>query len=122
MLEAVKSDGYALKWASKHLQNDKEIVLESVSNYSFSLIYASPELKNDRQIIIEALISEKKNNIKMIEDARIEDAKDIFDEVHHLARKYSIIELLSEEMKNDKELLLMAVESNGWVIDRLPKI
>ena len=58
----------------------------------------------------------------MIEDAKIEDAKDIFDEVHHLAGKYSIIELLSEEMKNDKELLLMAVESNGWVIDRLPKI
>lgn len=30
VLEAVKEDGYALRYASEELQNDKEVVLEAV--------------------------------------------------------------------------------------------
>ena len=34
-------DGYALQFASEHFQNDKEIVLEAVKTSGYALQYAS---------------------------------------------------------------------------------
>ena len=59
VLEAVKNDGSALKYASENLKEDREIVLEAVKNDGSALEYASENLKEDREIVLEA-----ENNIK----------------------------------------------------------
>ena len=47
VLEAVKQNGSALKYASEELKNDKEVVLEAVKQDGFALEYDSYELQND---------------------------------------------------------------------------
>ena len=70
VIEAVKQDGRALKYASAELrgnieksdldyenkmQKSKEVVLEAVKQNGRALVYASPELKADREIVLEAV-------------------------------------------------------------------
>ncbi len=45
VLEAVKTNGFALNDASEELKSDKEIVLEAVKKVGLALGYASEELQ-----------------------------------------------------------------------------
>jgi hypothetical protein len=40
-LEAVKNKGYALKYASERLKDDRDLLLEAVKNNALALKYAS---------------------------------------------------------------------------------
>ena len=55
ILEAVKQNGNALKYASEDLRNDIDIVLEAVKENGVALVYASNNLKNNREIVLEAV-------------------------------------------------------------------
>jgi len=55
VLEAVKEDGHALSWASEELQADKEIVLETINQNGNAIQYASPELKGNREVALKAV-------------------------------------------------------------------
>ena len=50
MLEAVKQKGWALAYASKELQDDKEIALTALQNGSDMFIYVSPRLQHDQEV------------------------------------------------------------------------
>jgi len=47
VLEAVKQNGLALEYASKELQNDRDVVLAAVKQCGEALRYASDELKSE---------------------------------------------------------------------------
>ena len=47
VLAAVNQNGESLRFASKDLQNDKDIVLDAISKRAISLQYASKELQRD---------------------------------------------------------------------------
>jgi hypothetical protein len=61
VLKAVKRDGYALKFASEELRNDKEVVIAAVGykgtflRHGRALKYASEELRNDIDVVRAAL-------------------------------------------------------------------
>ena len=55
ILEAVKSDGLALKYASDGLKEDHEVVLEAVKSDGLALEYASDGLQQDREVVLEAV-------------------------------------------------------------------
>lgn len=55
VLEAVKEDGHALSWASEELMADREIVFETINQNGNAIQYASPELKGDREVALEAV-------------------------------------------------------------------
>ena len=55
IMEAVKQDGLALRYASEQLKNDREFVMEEVKQNWWALYYASKQLKNDREIVMEAV-------------------------------------------------------------------
>ena len=62
VLAAVSNYGNALKYASKELQNDKEVVLTAVKNAEWddchndtAFMYASDELKHDREVVETAV-------------------------------------------------------------------
>ena len=44
-----------LGYASKELQNDKDVVMTAVSTSAMDLFYASEELKNDKDIVLIAV-------------------------------------------------------------------
>ncbi len=88
ILEAVKQNGYALECASKELQNDSEIVLEAVKQNSYALQFASKELRNDREFIIEAV-----------------------------KQKGDALEHASKELRNDSEIVLEAVKQHGYALN-----
>jgi hypothetical protein len=50
VLEAVKQDGRSLLFASKELQELKEIVLVAVNQNGYSLKYSSEKLRNDKEV------------------------------------------------------------------------
>jgi hypothetical protein len=52
---AVKKNGYALRYASDSLTNDKDIVLEAVKENGFALRFASERLKDDKDIVLAAI-------------------------------------------------------------------
>ena len=54
MLEAVKQNGNALKYASAALKDDREFVLEAVKQDGSALEYASAALQGDREFVLEA--------------------------------------------------------------------
>lgn len=56
-LEAVKSNGRALQFASESLKADKEIVLEAVKSKGWALKYASELLKADEEVLKAAGMS-----------------------------------------------------------------
>ena len=51
LLEVVKQDGWALRYASAALKDDREIVLEAVKQNGDALYYASAALQDDREIV-----------------------------------------------------------------------
>ena len=59
VLEAVKSSGQALAYASMDLKADREVVLEAVKNKGYALAFASKALQNDIALFDEAYGSEK---------------------------------------------------------------
>lgn len=53
--EAIKNYPQAIKYASSELQADKEIVMSAVSRYGAGLRFASDELRADKEVVIAAL-------------------------------------------------------------------
>ena len=50
VLEAVKQDGYALRFASEELRGDRDVVMEAVKQNGDALQYASQELQRDTEV------------------------------------------------------------------------
>lgn len=112
ILEAVKKSGCLLYYASEKLKNNKKIVLEAVSNNGYSLSYASNRLQNDKKVVIKALES---SNISFAYSSyKIRSNKNI---ALLAVKKYgsSMIEYLSNELKNDKDILLMVNKADNYI-------
>lgn len=55
LLEAIKKDCYALRYASYELKNDKEVVLEAVKANGYNICFASDKFINDKEVVLEAV-------------------------------------------------------------------
>ena len=75
-------DGFLSIFASKELQNDKEVILKVVQTYGWSLQFASEELQNDKEVVLKAAQNDG------------------------LSLKYA-----SKELQKDKEVVLRAVQN-----------
>ena len=64
-LQAVDQNGMSLRYASKELQNDKEIVLLAIAQDGkcifSSLQYASKDLQNDKEVVLRAVAQNGKS-------------------------------------------------------------
>ena len=52
VLEAVKHNGGALRFAAKCMQDDKEVVSAAVAENVFAFVYASDRLRDDADVIM----------------------------------------------------------------------
>ena len=88
-------------YASKRLQNDKEMALAAMANgHMYELEDASEELKNDNDFMRTAAKSLKEAML-----ARVADVGG-----------YEALECASEEHKNNKDVVLAAVTQNGCAL------
>ena len=85
VLAAVKSDGRAFEYASDELKSDKEIVLAAVKSYGSAFEYASDELKSEKEIVLAAVKSNGEN-----------------------------LQYASDELKSDREIVLAAVKTSEY--------
>ena len=95
MLEAVKNNGGALKFASDTLKADREVVLEAVRSDGYAIQYASDTLKDDREVVIEAVkmyVNAYKNSTSGERSAAIR----------------RLLKYASKELQNDPELKKLA--------------
>ncbi|KAF0975389.1 hypothetical protein FDP41_005383 [Naegleria fowleri] len=53
VLEVVKNDGFALKYASNELRKDRGLVMEAVKSNGYALFYASEELQNNHELVMQ---------------------------------------------------------------------
>ena len=89
VMAAVDQSGWALEYTSDELRNDEEVVLTAIQgwdgfcNYSFAMKHASEELKSNKEFMIKA--------IELTEGEAFAEA--------------------SDALKNDKEIVLIAVKN-----------
>ena len=132
-LELVKGDGLALERLSPIFQNNKDIVLAAVTQNGRALQFAHPRLQNDNDVVRLALQHEdsdfifqhvgeafKANREQLLQairgnemaigygqDELVEDRAFIIDA---LRENPMVLQLLSEPLRNDYELVVIALE------------
>eukprot|EP00913_Durusdinium_trenchii_P019625 g18449.t1 len=90
ILQAVKSNGIALQYASPRLQDDLEVVLEAVAQSGHALEFASTTLRQERRVVLAA--------------------------VHCSGR--SAVAFASKELRSDVEVLRAARAGGGYDASR----
>ena len=113
ILTAVKSNGFALNYASDRLKDNKEIVLEAVKNNGMALKWVSPRLQNDKDVVLEAI----KNDgwaLKYASD-KFKDNKELI--LIALKDEGLALEFVSDRLCNDEEVVLEAVKQNPKAIN-----
>lgn len=114
VLDMVKQEGQQLRYALDYFKDNKKIVLAAVNNDGFALRSASSRLQNDEEVVMSA-VSEKGQAIAYANERFWSDRKAMLTVVQTYG--YGLFEHGSEELKEDKELVLEAVKNNSHVLE-----
>ena len=120
VLEAVKNNGFSLRFASYELRNDKEVVLEAVKNVGFALQFASETLRNDREVVLEAVkgsdFHHHFTDILEFTSEEIRNDKEVNLEVLKKCTSEIDFNCVSDELWKDKNFVIEAVTKNGYAL------
>ena len=138
ILRAVKVNCFALKYASDSLKDDKEVVLKAIENNADAIKYASDRLKDNKEVMLKAVehdgnalmyafylrddkevvLKAIENNIDAIKYAsdRLKHDKDVILKIMEIDKDSDISSYFTDELKDDKEVMLIAVENNGFML------
>jgi hypothetical protein len=112
VMEAVRSSGVILKYASDRLRGDKQLVITAVRRYGPALKFASRELQNDREVVLSA-VREKflgYEALRYAQKAFKDDKKIVLNAIE--TNGYAL-EHASDKLRADREIVTAAVRSNG---------
>jgi hypothetical protein len=112
VLEAVKSNGYALEFAPRALQDDFEIVLAAVNHSGGAIEHASSELMSNRDIVLAAAEGDGYALAHVPNHLKTEKSFILHAVEHH----GEALEYAADELKNDHEIVLSAVKQNGLAL------
>ncbi|MDD4154067.1 MAG: DUF4116 domain-containing protein, partial [Bacilli bacterium] len=120
VLEAVKSNGYVLKYLNTEFKNDKEIVLEAVKHGFISypdyspLKYASAKLRNDKEVVMAAVMNGG-HALKYASASLRNDKEVVLLAVSGLPQYSDVSPLIyaSKTLKKDKGVVLAAIAKCG---------
>lgn len=114
---AVTLDGNLLKLSCMELRNNREIVsLAATENGDAFCNYASNELRQDRQLCLIAARTSNKVVSKTCQ--QFSGDREI---VLEAVRFEGTLEVVSDELKNDREVILTAISSHGRDIQYAPQ-
>ena len=140
VLFAIGCNGLALEYASERLRNKKSVVKAAVTKYGLALQYASPELQDDEEIVSLAIryngmvlqyASERLRDNDSIVSIAVEKSGEALQYASYRLRNTKEIVLIavrtsgkalqySEEFKNDRSIVLEAMNYNNMSYDDLP--
>lgn len=110
---AVEQHGWALAFASKTLRNNPDIVLTAVEQQGCALQYASDELKNDLDIVLTAVIQDGWS-LEYASDY----LRDDFNVAHAAVTQDSwSLKYASDSIKNNHAIVMAAVLRNGLTLE-----
>ena len=90
-----------MEWASKRLQNDKEVVLAAVKNFGGALDDASKRLQDDREVVLAA--TKNKGKAFRFASPRLKGNKEV---VLAVCRKSKLsLNFASRKLRSDKEFV-----------------
>lgn len=116
VLAAIEKDGDLIEDASDRLKDDEEVAMAAVQKHSIAYLYISARLKNNRDIFITAV-----QNCRLKVACEYEGFNDISDELKDdkeamliaVQRFGFLLELASDRLKDDKDIVLAAVKEGG---------
>lgn len=112
VLAIVSKLGWNLKFASKKLQDDAEVVSVAVKNYGWALQYASSRLQSHRTIVLDSVIQD--HQAFQYCHPKFYDDKEI---VMLVVKKYGYyLKLASPRLKADWEIVIAALIQNSNVL------
>jgi len=123
MLAAVKKWGKNFKWASIELKQNKEIILTAISHPEepISLLYVDDKFRDNRDVVIVA-VKRDGENLKRASN-RLKRDREIVLTAMKDSKEPASLEIVIEEFKDDKEIVIAAVKRNGhdlkWASNRL---
>ena len=114
VLKLIKSGSDSLFGSSKDLCYDREFILEVVKYDGDSFMYASENLRNDKEIILESI----KTNTKRMNEI-LENFNEKFISFAQISTKnhYELKFYLSNNLKNDRDIILALVKQDGSTIN-----
>jgi hypothetical protein len=127
VLEAVKEDGYALKYASEKMKNDEDVVLEAMKPSEFDFLYycygyqplpfqfASYNIRNNKNIVIK-LLKENGLVLEWVSD-RLKDDEEVVLEA--IKQNCLAIKFASYSVRNNKKIAMIAIKKNGINLSHL---
>ena len=104
---------YIYKFASKAIQNDKEIALRAIRSDGLVLQYLIEEFKNDKEIVLKA-IEDDASALEYASEKLKHDKNFLFEAVE---LNGNVLKYIIEELQNDKTFVLKAVELNGYALE-----
>lgn len=110
---AIRKNANVLEYVSEKLKNDKEVVLFAVQTNGIALKYASDELKDNEEIVNSACF----NNCQAFKYASVNFRNNrdfILKRLFYY--RMGVLEFASDKIKNDKALILVGVNNNGYVL------
>ena len=117
VLYAVKCNGLLLKDASDVLKKDSRIILEAIKNNANAFKYVDKEIKNNKEVLLEILNVCDKDSIYSIYDEIISSSDELRNdrELALVAAKKCVFvienEMFSEELKKDSEIIEIIIEA-----------
>lgn len=107
VLDTLRSNGEALKYATYELKNDREFVLEVVKINGWALQFASEEFSKNREIILEAVKSNG-GALQFVSEEFLKDREIVLEAVKSFGY---VLRIASAELKNDREIVSEAIKS-----------
>lgn len=114
VLDRVKQEGQILRYALDHFKDNKKIVLAAVKNDGLALRSASSRLQNDEEVVMSA-VSQAGQAIEYANERFWSERKTMLTVVQTYG--YGLFAHGSDELKEDKELVLEAVKNNSYVLE-----
>lgn len=102
--------------------SDKDSVLKLIKECCISLYHVPPEFKKDREIVLTA-VKIAGSNLEFADPSFYDDKEMIMAALMSYDTNYvpKLIKIISENMRDDPEIALLALSKNMYVIEFLPE-
>jgi hypothetical protein len=109
---------HVLEFLPDKLRNDKDLVLNVVRKNASQLQFATDDLKSDKEIIKAVIIEDAYFALKFGDKKFREDRVVALEAVRY--RHAHAYEFISEELKSDREIALTAIQNNVHILKHAP--
>lgn len=116
VLSAIKYSSKALKYADDKFKRDREVVLKAVGYFGDAIFYADEKFRDNKEIMLTAISNQGYDNYASC-------GKQAYSLRHKALERHGLLfKIASSRLRNDKEVILAAINANPLVIQYVPKI